>query len=261
MRSDLRLLLLGASSLLILACGSFGKTDDGDDDDDDDWFDDDSGNGDDTDPCADAAPLDENCDGEVDCDEDPTQAECDDTNTGSDTGVGLWYYVGVVGSDGGSLDVANYGFGIYGVAAEDWICTDTSEYTATGRGPTGCPDCDWSFTVDISPSVTSGAYCSDFGFSDGDLSTQAWWASDDTKGLGFASEYVFSGTNADYDFENTVFFYYDGASYTGWYWTAYNLPAYEVYSVYGDATYAEIAKAVIVGSGGSYYQYYSFYYL
>ncbi len=197
------------------------------------------------DPRADGdADTDADSDSDTDADTDSdTDADTDsDTDADADTGIVQFYFVGEFATSRGAFSSAEFGYGFYGLQSGDWACTVTGPMEDEGRAPAGCPDCDWSFDLSaVSNSQANGAYCADFGVTDGYLDGYVDYA------WGFAAEYDYDYGGSPITFENTVFLYIDY-----WFPFAFNYGGRDWVS--GNASSLTIERPVI--SGGSYVYYY-----
>ena len=188
---------------------------------------------------TDAADTDTDTDSDTDSDSDTdTDTDTDtDADADADTGTAYLTWTGDMAYDGSSV-VVNYGFGAVNLATNENVCWMTAEHSGSDAGPSGCPDCDYSFGTTPTGDGTGGDYCDSFAvdtlftyYSVSDF----WFSTDSVKGWGFADSYTYTYSGTDYDLTQTIFMYYDdGADFHQWLFRHYNFPAGGIYNVEGD---------------------------
>lgn len=225
-------------------------------DNDDDGYDEDEDCDDNDDAVNPGA--DEDCeDGEDnDCD-DKVDADDSDCVVGGDTGTAYLTWTGSMVYDGSGV-VVDYGLGALNLATNETVCKATVEHSGSDLGPSGCPDCDYSFATTPGADTSGGNYCDSFTtdtlFTYYSV-TDFWFSSDAVKGWGFADSYTYTYAGTDYDLTQSVFMYYDdGADFHEWILRHYNFPAGGVYAVEGDMNESSW-NSVLTGE-----YYYYFYY-
>jgi hypothetical protein len=191
--------------------------------------------------------VDDDCDGDADS----RDSEC--ASTGVDTGLGAVAWTGEITTSRGTFSSSDVGLGLYGVSAQDWVCTMTGPQSYEGAGHSGCPDCEWAFDLSaVSGSVASGTNCDgpDFAWTNGGY--DGYFDYD----FGFAYSYTYDYNGTPLYFEDNVLLYISGYD---WFVFAFNLPSYGIYETYGDASDVSWARFITNSSGSGYYYYY--YYL
>ena len=180
-----------------------------------------------------------------------------------DTGIAYAYFVGDFEVVRGELTNFNYGWGMYAPNVGEWLCVNEAPFGATGAGAMGCPDCEWSFATRTGRTQQSGDDCQKLlpqrgGNTVMDYDVDDVWFGDarNDPGVGFSEEYIFEGSQQFYQLTSVLFFHYTGRYYDGWYFQAYNMPAYGMYQVDGDESSATIERPWFTTYG----QYYLYYY-
>ena len=180
-----------------------------------------------------------------------------DSDSDADTGTAYLTWTGSMVYDGSGV-VVNYGLGALNLATNETVCKATVEHSGSDLGPSGCPDCDYSFGTKPGADTSGGDYCDSFAtdtlftyYSVSDF----WFSSDAVKGWGFADSYTYTYAGTDYDLTQSVFMYYDdGADFHEWILRHYNFPDGGVYAVEGDMNESSW-NSVLTGE-----YYYYFYY-
>lgn len=192
----------------------------------------------------------ESCD-EADkaCDTGDTAPDDTDTDTRpdepADTGIAALYYVGRFETEAGAYVDASFGYGFYGIAAEDWVCRVEGTLPYEGPAPDGCPDCDWAFDLGApADAVATGPECAALGVTADGLDAlfdYAW---------GFADTYVYEYNGTPLELGQALFIYVGESwsltafSYAGNAWT------------YEDAELLQVGRPAMETDGGYLYYYY-----
>ena len=153
-----------------------------------------------------------------------------------------------------------YGIGAKNLANEEIVCATTASFASVGAGPDACPDCNYSFTTEVTEGGNDGPYCEDWS---GDnvftyyAYTDWWFGNGFVDGWGWADSYTYSYSGTDYDLTSSVFMHYDnGTDPSAWYLRSYNFAANGSYPVSGDMNEASWESYL----GGTPTYYYYFYY-
>lgn len=206
-------------------------------------------------PTPDCEDVSDECDDNCDEDEDPDCAETEDTGTAYLINIGSLQYNR--GADSLSLQ---FGFGTKNLATEEVVCALQAEYSSTGAGADGCPECDYSFATEVTGGGSEGTYCDTLAMSsDATMAadyTDFWMGNGDINGWGWAEAYTYTYAGTDYDLTQSIFLHYEANGYSEWYLRAYNFPDAGIYAVTGDMNSASWESYV----GGEPTYYYYFYY-
>lgn len=168
-----------------------------------------------------AAPNAEgDCDTDVDTD---TDADVD-TVAVTDTAVPVYWHAG-------AARVADCGFdgGYFGTDItwlRDWdepdvgsggACWNVGEWVHVGDAAPGCPQCAWSFELDVRNTVAEGVWCEELGRTGGEWDgfVGSW---------GFAELYSFEYGGYAYEVNTAVMYYFATVGY--WSFLSYNYDGY-----------------------------------
>lgn len=196
----------------------------------------------------------------------PDGTDPDRPDNRDDTGTAFVAWHGHVKFDA-EADRLEAARGIAAVRATDqaYICDIAADFTSIGAGAPGCPDCAWSFAVQVTGGGTTGDYCDAFtrptlfdsyGYYDFYFST---WVD----GFGWTESFTYEYGSYVYDLEDVVWAHvegtrpYDGMRYSGWYLYGYNFAGTKT-GVEGDRYEAEFLRYAAGNNGQRLYYY--FYY-
>lgn len=179
----------------------------------------------------------------------------------SDTGTAFVMWHGSVAYNPSSESFsASRGYGAMTLDDSQYVCDIEAQYSGTGIGPQGCPECEWSFSVRVTGGATSGSRCDDFIGPTAFDNTEYWDFpfGSTLNGFGWTEAYVYTYGTTDYPLENVIWAHIDGAGYRGWYFYGYDIPTMGVVGVTGDKYAADFRRYAT--TGGNAKMYYYFYY-
>lgn len=136
------------------------------------------------------------------CDSDNGGPGCDEPCTGFGCGTydtaGVMFIAGAAEVDDDVFVGGHLGF-LFTKFDGDVLCSDLGDWVSVGDAPEGCPQCDWSFTLEVENTRAIGDWCDDAGLVGGE------WD-------GFRGGFGFSATYVGYyeTYQNIVWYYYGG---------------------------------------------------
>ncbi|MFZ5481498.1 MAG: hypothetical protein ACOZNI_32350 [Myxococcota bacterium] len=157
--------------------------------------------------------------------------------------VATAFWVGEMASDAGAFVSATFGWAWYGRYETAPICVASGQLSYVGPAPDGCPACTWAWDLSALAGTTAeGPYCvgGDLDVTDGALDGTTDYA------WGFAASYVYDYNGTPLYFEDTLLLWAEGYA---WFPFAFNLPAYAIYQVEGDAGALAFARGIKDASG------------
>ncbi len=184
------------------------------------------------------------------------------TDPGPDTGTAfiMWHGSLKYDADAESL-TAERGLGARTLSDKQYLCDIYAEYTSVGPGAHGCPDCEYSFTVQLTGGDRRGDGCRDFlrptifsyyNYTDFYFGTEL-------DGFGWSQEYIYTYTTINYLLTDVVWGHVNGSRYNGWFLYGYNFPSSASYNVAGDKYDATFERPLMNQTTGT-LAYYYFYY-
>lgn len=182
-------------------------------------------------------------------------------SSGPDTGTAFltWHGTLSYNADNETL-TATRGIGARTLEGEGYVCDIVAEYVGTGAGARGCPDCEYSFSTELTEGRLRGDHCRSFSqptmfdyYDYGDF-----YFGTNLDGFGWSESYTYTYASVEYALTDIVWGHVSGSRYDGWYLYGYNFPASSSYNVVGDKYEASFSRPV-VGQTGS-LTYYYFYY-
>lgn len=152
------------------------------------------------------------------------------------------------------------GYGAMTLSNSKFICDIEARYEGTGIGPTGCPECEWSFAVRVTEGGTSGPGCESFiGATAFDYAEYSdFYFGSAVNGFGWTEAYTYTYGNTEYYLTSVVWAHIQTGAYNGWYFYGYDIPSMGIQGVNGDKYSAEFQRYAVTNNSTKLYYY--FYY-
>ena len=156
-------------------------------------------------PNSDKEETGEPSDADTDTDADTDSDTDADTDADIETGVAMAFWVANFATSAGEFTSGSFGYGHYGLIAEDWVCLGGGDLPYEGEAPAGCPDCEWSFNLGAIEGYTAkGTYCDQFpAGADGALDTYFDYS------WGYSPMYYYDYNGTPLAFEQSIMLYTD----------------------------------------------------